>query len=150
MNENEMRRSLRQRAIRLLARREHTRAELAQKLATHGTAEEIDPVLAELARAGLQSDTRFAESYVKSQASRLGLARLRQALRSKGVDAALIETQLKNAALPDEMARAAIVWTKKFSAPATDAREWAKQARFLQGRGFSAETIGKLLKEIRP
>jgi len=141
--------SLRQRAIRLLARREHTRAELAQKLAPHGTAEEIASVLTELARAGLQSDARFAESYVKSQASRLGLARLRQTLRSRGVAAELIETQLESAELPDEMARAAAVWTKKFSAPAADAREWAKQARFLQGRGFSAETIGKLLKEIK-
>jgi regulatory protein len=149
MNGNEMRRSLRQRAIRLLARREHTRAELASKLAAHGTAEEIASVLTELARAGLQSDTRFAESYVRSHAARLGAARLSRTLRTKGVDVALIESQLKNTELPDEMARATIVWTKKFSAPAADAREWAKQARFLQGRGFSAETIGKLLKEIK-
>ncbi|MFN3885232.1 MAG: recombination regulator RecX [Rhodocyclaceae bacterium] len=134
------------RAVRLLARREHTRAELARKLAAHGTAEEIAMVLNQLARAGLQSDARFAESYVRSQADRLGTARLRQTLRSKGVDAALIEAQVAD--LPDELERARAVWTRKFAALPADAKEWARQARFLQGRGFSAETIRKLLKEI--
>jgi regulatory protein len=137
---------LRQRAVRLLARREHTRAELTRKLAPHGTPEEIDTVLNELARTGLQSDARFAESYVRSQSARLGAARLRQALRTKGVATELIETGLVD--LPDEMERAREVWTKKFAAPPSDAREWAKQARFLQGRGFSSEVIRRLLKDI--
>lgn len=137
---------LRQRAIRLLARREHTRAELARKLTPHGTTEEIDTVLNELAQSGLQSDARFAESYVRSQAARLGAARLRHTLRMKGVPADLIETQVDD--LPDELVRAREVWQRKFTAPPADAREWAKQARFLQGRGFSAELIHRLLKEI--
>lgn len=130
----------------MLARREHTRAELARKLAAHGTPDEIEMVLERLERAGLQSDARFAESFVRSQAVRLGAARLRQTLRSKGVDAALIEAQVAD--LPDELERARAVWTKKFSAPPADAKEWTKQARFLQGRGFSVEAIRKLLKEI--
>jgi len=134
------------RAVRLLARREHTRAELARKLAPHGTPEEIEMVLNQLARAGLQSDARFAEGYLRSQAGRLGIARLRQTLRTKGVDAALIEAQVAD--LPDELARARAVWEKKFATPPADAREWAKQARFLQGRGFSTEIVRKVLKEI--
>jgi regulatory protein len=137
---------LRKRAIGLLARREHTRVELFRKLAPHGTPEEIDAVLNELARAGLQSDARFAESYVRSQAARLGAARLRQSLRTKGVANELIESGLGD--LPDEMDRARAFWMKKFAAPPADARTWAKQARFLQGRGFSSEIIRKLLKEI--
>jgi regulatory protein len=138
--------SLRQHAISLLARREHTRVELARKLSPHGTSEEIDTVLNELARTGLQSDARFAESYVRSHSARLGAARLRQALRTKGVDTELIESGLVD--LPDEAERAREVWTKKFAAAPVDAREWAKQARFLQGRGFSSDVIRKLLKEI--
>lgn len=138
--------ALRQRAIRLLARREHTRAELAGKLAAHGTPEEIDTVLNELARTGLQSDARFAESYVRSQAARLGAARLRRTLRTKGVAVDLIQAHV--AELSDEAERAREVWQKKFAAPPSDARNWAKQARFLQGRGFSGEIIRKLLKEI--
>jgi regulatory protein len=138
--------SLRQRAISLLARREHTRLELIRKLSPHGTSDEIDTVLNELASTGLQSDSRFAESYVRSQAARLGAARLRQTLRTKGVVTELIESGLID--LPDETERAREVWTKKFTAPPTDTREWAKQARFLQGRGFSSEVIRRLLKDI--
>lgn len=140
--------ALRQRAVRLLARREHTRAELSRKLSPHGTADEIEIVLNELARVDLQSDARFAAGYVRSQAARLGVARLRQSLRTKGVDAGLIETQLCHAELPDEATRAREVWTKKFAAAPADARAWAKQARFLQGRGFSSEVIRRLLKDI--
>ncbi len=133
-------------AVKLLARREHTRAELMRKLAAHGTPEEIEMVLNRLAAAGLQSDARFVESFVRSRAERLGSARLRQALRNKGVAAELIEAQM--AALPDELERARAVWAKKFPAPPSDAREWSRQARFLHSRGFANETIRKLLKEI--
>jgi len=136
------------RAVRLLARREHTRAELARKLAPHGTQEDIDTVLNALAASGLQSDARFAESYVRSQGARLGAARLRQTLRNKGVDAELAAAELDRAELPEELERARAVWRKKFAAPPADAREWARQARFLQGRGFSAEIIRRLLKAI--
>jgi len=136
------------RAVKLLARREHTRAELASKLAAHGSAEEIETVLNQLARSGMQSDARFAESYVRSQSARLGAARLRQALRQKGVAAELIEGQVRD--LPDELERCRLVWAKKFAAPPADRREWAKQARFLEGRGFSSEIIRKLLKDIEP
>lgn len=134
------------RAVGLLARREHTRAELARKLAPHGTPEEIDTVLTELALTGLQSDARFAESYVRGHAARLGAARLRQTLRTKGVAAELIDAQVAD--LPDESERVRAVWARKFSAPPADMREWARQARFLQGRGFSVEAIRKLLKNI--
>jgi regulatory protein len=139
---------LRQRAVRLLARREHTRAELARKLAPHGTSEEIETVLNELANTGLQSDARFAESYLRSQAPRLGGARLRQTLRTKGVASVLIEAQLAGTALADEIDRARDIWTRKFAVPPADAREWAKQARFLQSRGFATDVIRRLLKNI--
>lgn len=133
------------RAVKLLARREHTRAELARKLAPHGTEEEIETVLNELSGTGLQSDARFAENWLRSQAGRLGAARLRHALRQKGIAVELIDNQVTD--LPDEIDRAREVWKRKFGTPPTDAKEWAKQARFLQGRGFSTETIRRLLKE---
>jgi regulatory protein len=138
---------LRQRAIRLLARREHTRAELIRKLAPLGTEEDINAVLADLAATGLLSDARAASAYVRGNAARFGAARLRQTLRRKGVDSELIDAQLADADLPDEFARARDVWAKKFSTAPQDAREWARQARFLQGRGFSTDVIRRLLKE---
>ena len=85
---------LRQKAIRLLARREHTRAELTRKLAAYGTPEEIATLLADMQAAQLQSDTRAAESYVRSHAARLGAARLRQNLKTRGVASELIDAQL--------------------------------------------------------
>ncbi|MBU0751652.1 MAG: recombination regulator RecX [Gammaproteobacteria bacterium] len=136
---------LRSRAIRLLARREHTRAELAGKLATHGTQEAIETVLADLERSGLLSDARAASAYVRGHAARFGAARLRQTLRTKGVESALIEQQV--AELPAEIERAREVWTRKFGSAPGDAREWARQARFLQSRGFSSDVIRRLLKD---
>jgi len=140
---------LRKRAIALLARREHSRAELAAKLATLGSREEIDAVLAELAESGLLSDARAASAYVRSHAARFGKARLRQTLRQKGIASETIETQLADADAPDEITRARDVWAKKFPAAPQDGKEWARQARFLQGRGFSGDVIRKLLKEPR-
>jgi regulatory protein len=135
---------LRSRAIKLLARREHTRAELARKLAPIGTPEDIDAVLTELERSGLLSDARAASAYVRSHAARFGAARLRQTLRSKGVAGEVIAAEVSE--LPDELGRARDIWAKKFGSTPTDARDWARQARFLQSRGFSSDVIRRLLK----
>lgn len=136
---------LRRRAIGLLARREHSRAELARKLAADGTPEEIDTVLAQLETEGLLSNARYAEAYVRSHGDRFGAAKLRQTLRSKGVEPELSESQIT--ALPDEIERARAVWARKFGTAPPDAREWARQARFLQSRGFTVDVIRRLLKE---
>ena len=78
--------SLRERALRLLAKSEQTRAALADKLARHGgTPEEIESLLAQLEASGLLSDARYAESFVASRSARYGAAKMRQALRAKGV-----------------------------------------------------------------
>jgi regulatory protein len=139
---------LRSRAIRLLARREHSRLELARKLADHGSQEEIDIVLQSIAESGLLSDARFAEAYVRSHAARFGAARLRQTLRQKGIAVELIDAQLAGADQDhgDELSRARSLWVRKYATVPADAREWARQARFLQSRGFSSEVIRKLLK----
>ncbi|AJP47447.1 recombinase RecX [Rugosibacter aromaticivorans] len=138
--------ALRSRAIRLLARREHTRAELANKLAAHGTQEEINAVIAELQACHLQSDARFAENYVRAQAARLGTLRLRQNMLAKGLDRDLVESHLAVADMPDDLDRARSLWNRKFATAPANAKEWARQARFLQGRGFANDTIRRLLK----
>ena len=135
---------LRQRALRLLARREHSRAELSRKLAAHGTEEEIVHVLTQLETEGLLSDARAAGAFVRAHAGRFGVARLRQDLRKRGLDPELADADI--AELDSELERARIVWTKKFAAAPETATEWARQARFLQSRGFAVEVIRKLLK----
>jgi regulatory protein len=138
--------ALRQRAIKLLARREHTRAELAAKLKPYGAEDEIETVVSELAGSGLQSDERFAESYIRSRSALLGASRLRQALRQKGVASELIDVHVTE--LPAELDRARTVWQKKFPAAPINRNEWARQARFLQSRGFSSQIVCAILKEI--
>ncbi len=138
---------LRQQAIRLLARREHTRVELARKLSGLGTTEEINAVLADMEASQLQSDNRTAESYLRSNASRLGASRLRHTLKTRGVAPEMIEEQMAQADLPDEMERARAAWSRKFDTAPANPKEWARQARFLQSRGFAGDVVRRLLKQ---
>jgi regulatory protein len=139
--------SLRERAIRYLARRDHARAELARKLAAHGSPEEIEEVLDRLTELGLLSDARFAEAWVRGKAARFGTARLRHELGRRGVARDTVDAALAAEAGDDELARARRVWAARFGCAPADARDWARQARFLQSRGFAVELIRKLLKE---
>ncbi|ANQ83592.1 regulatory protein [Azoarcus olearius] len=139
--------SLRERAIRHLARREHSRSELARKLAAHGDADAVAEVLARMDELGLQSDTRFAEAWVRGKAGRFGAARLRNELARRGVAAETIAEALASGCADGEFERARAVWQSRFGAAPADAREWARQARFLQNRGFATDVIRKLLKE---
>ena len=88
--------SLQSTALRMLATREHSRQELRRKLLSRseedgeGAAEVVEAVLDRLAGNGLQSDTRFAESYVRSKAARMGQARLRRELLERGVSTEIV------------------------------------------------------------
>lgn len=130
--------NLRERALSLLARREHSAAELARKLAPHGEEEEIAALLERLREENLLSHARFAEALAHSRRGRHGSVRLKAELREKGVEEALIGQVVADARSHDlEAARA--LWRKKFGEPAPDAAGRAKQIRFLLGRGFPLE-----------
>ncbi len=130
----------------MLARREHSRAELLRKLAADGPREDIHAVLDQLEGSGLLSDARFAEAYVSSRAARVGNARLRHDLRARGIADAIIAAALP-AEADSETERARQVWRRKFAAPPADRADYARQARFLQQRGFAVDIIRKVLKE---
>ena len=139
--------SLRERALRHLARRDHSRAELTRKLAAHGDADEIDAVIERMGELGLQSDTRYAEAFVRGKAGRFGASRLRSELARRGIDRDLIDEAIAGECVESEADRARAVLRGRFTEPPADAREWARQARFLQTRGFAPDLISKLLKE---
>lgn len=139
--------SLRERALRHLARRDHSRAELARKLAAHGDVHEIEAVIERMGELGLQSDTRYAEAFVRGKAGRFGASRLRSELTRRGIDRDLINEAITAECVESESERARAVLRGRFTEPPTDAREWARQARFLQTRGFAPDLIRKLLKE---
>ena len=138
--------TLRERALRLLARREHARTELARKLAPHAeSSEALEALLDELTERRLLSDERYVEMRINSRSSRFGNARLAHELRTQGVSAELIGTAL--ASSEDELTRAQLVWQRKFGGKhdKSDAAERARQIRFLMCRGFSGETIRRVL-----
>ena len=133
--------------MRCLALREHSRVELARKLDGLGSQDEIRAELDRLVELGLLSDARFADAYVRAKASRFGRTRLRVELTRRGVAPELIATTLDEADTDSELERAREIHQRKFATPPPDAREWARQARFLQGRGFSTEIIRRVLRE---
>jgi len=137
--------SLTGRALRLLSGREHSRAELQRKLAPHEeTPGELAAVLDKLAAKDLQSEQRAVDSLVHRRSAKLGTARIRQEMHSKGMDpqamAGAVE-QLRSS----EQARAFEVWRKKFGSPAATPAERAKQVRFLASRGFGGEAIARVV-----
>ncbi len=137
--------SLRARALRFLAQREHSRPELRRKLARHeADAELVESVLDGLERAGLLSPARFAESLVHRRQARYGNRRIAQELATHDLDPETVASQM--AALQDsEVARARAAWARRFGALPQDAADRARQSRFLSGRGFSAATIRAVL-----
>jgi regulatory protein len=140
--------SLLQRAVALLARREHSRDELARKLLRRLEAgqdpAEVEAVLDELQRRDLLSERRYADAVVRTRAARYGDARLAQDLKARGVPADTTKSAL--ASLGDsELQRARAVWARRFGAVPTDLQERARQARFLERRGFSAAVIRRVL-----
>ena len=139
-------RSLKGRALQLLSQREHSRTELERKLAVHETTPgELAQALDELQARDFINEGRVIESVINHRSGKLGAARLKQELATKGLGGEAVAQAL--AALKDsELERAREVWQKKFGEPAQDPRERAKQARFLLTRGFAAEVVSRVLR----
>ncbi len=136
-------------AMNLLARREHSTAELRDKLAARGfEAEAVDATLATLTREGLVSDARFVEAFVVSRVRRgHGPARIRAELDRHRLPPELIAGAIaaRSAEWP---ALACVVRAKRFGAGRPgDFKERARQARFLQYRGFGSEDIRRALED---
>ena len=138
--------SLRERALRLLARREHSRAELGRKLAAHVEPEDdLAALLDELSQRKLLSDERYAESRSHALSRKFGAARIAHELRAKGLDKGLAE-RASAAARVTEIERARAVWLRKFKHPPGSRDERARQMRFLQSRGFSFDAIRAVVR----
>jgi len=133
--------------MRFLARREHSRDELRRKLSPHAAAgEDLEMILDELAQRGWLSDARFAEQTIRAKARRFGPLKLAQHLRARGVDEEAIAAGF-HAAGEEGIASIEAVWKTRFRTRPTQDRELARQARFLQGRGFAVDDILRFLRE---
>jgi regulatory protein len=183
-------RSLKARALQMLAQREQSRAELRRKLMPHAIAEEaehgntgntgesgesgepgetaegvislaygdgaagsrpaaegrVDALLDWLEANRYLSQERFVESRVHARAARFGNLRIRQELAHHQ---AVLSPEVAQALRDSELERARVVHARKFQNPPSTAAEHAKQARFLAGRGFSPDTIRRVLRRTR-
>ena len=134
---------LKTRALRYLARREHSRTELERKLKPFAESQQLlDVLLGELEGRKLLSNHRFAEMRAHILSRKYGAAKIRQDLKAKGVPDEIVE----GVSSAGELDRARAILQRKYKTPATSRDEWAKRARFLQGRGFSSETIYRLIR----
>ena len=142
------REALHGRALAMLARREHSSGEIRQKLRDiGGDAALIDAVLADLQSRKLQSDVRFAESFVRSRAERgYGPRAIEMGLRERGLDKAAASDALAASGY-DWREQAVVVRERRFgSGLPREPRERARQLRFLQCRGFAGGEISAALK----
>ena len=137
--------SLKGRALRLLSGREHSRAELMQKLQRF----EEEPgslaqALDELQAKGFINEQRVVESVLHRRAAKLGLVRIKHELQGKGLAPEAIEAALAGLQA-SEQERALALWQKKFGVAPADAQTAAKQMRFLAARGFGADAIRRVV-----
>ncbi|MFN9747475.1 MAG: regulatory protein RecX [Betaproteobacteria bacterium] len=159
---------MKSRALRWLAQRDHSRAELERKLLTHARAlarlaeaasgpdaafpdsllrDRIAAVIDGLAAAGLMNEARMAESLLAAKAPRFGERRLRQAMQQRGLEPALVDAAVQQAR-GSELERAQALWQRRFGSPGATPAERARQMRFLAGRGFGGDVIRRVVRGV--
>jgi regulatory protein len=134
--------------VELLARREHSRRELMRKLAARGFPDEVvASVLDELERTGALANARFTDSFVRSRIAKgQGPQRIRAELAQRGIEDAEADEGLAAASV-DWLATIRAVRAKRFGPDLPrDYAERARQARFLQYRGFDSAQIRAALE----
>ena len=155
--------TLRQKALRALARREYSRAELARKLgsgtsrttASRTTSEsdpptaspaEIEALLDEFEASGWLSDERFAGGAARQRQGRYSQRYIVQDLKSRGV-AGDTAKEAVSALEQDDYATALVLWRQRFGKPPADQKEKARQVRYLMSRGFALQIVFRILRE---
>ncbi|HSH73981.1 MAG TPA: RecX family transcriptional regulator [Methylophilaceae bacterium] len=149
--------SLREKALAYLARREHSYQELKRKLRAHvPTAQDdlevdleahyeaVDALLEDFKKRGWLSEERFTEQIIHARQRKFGSMKIAHELRENGIDEVLVEKAVAEVK-DNDYANALSIYRKKYHAAPANREEWAKQARFLQGRGFGFDVIKKVL-----
>ncbi|WP_454751575.1 recombination regulator RecX [Cupriavidus necator] len=138
--------SLKARAVGYLSRREHSRTELARKLAPHAESpEQLEQLLDALERENWLSNQRFADSLVHRRGARYGTARVMQEAKTHKLGSEELG-ELQDRLRATEAERAREVWRKRFGSPPATPEERAKQVRFMVARGFSRSVVGKIIQ----
>ncbi len=139
-------RSAYDKALGLLARREHSRKELKTKLRQGGyEGEETSAALDRLGEQHYQDDDRFAQVLLRSRVAQgYGPVRLRVELKSHGVADARISELLEETEIDWDASAAAQLRRRHGGAGSADPAERARRAQFLLRRGFAAATVRRV------
>lgn len=146
--------NLREKALAMLARREHSELEIRRKLAAYATPEDnqdefessINELISDFKKRGWLSQERFTEQVLHARKRKFGSVRIAHELRENGIEAHVVEQAIADLKT-DELGNAKEIWRKKFKTSPANREEWAKQARFLQSRGFGFDVIKKVLND---
>ena len=139
--------SAREIALRMLARRDYSRTELAQKLrARRVSPADIESTLDDFERLGYLSDARYAQALVGQRAGRLSRRAIARELQDKGIGPETAKDALAALVPRDELADATAVWERRFGRAPVDDRDKARQLRFIVSRGYSASIAFKVLR----
>jgi len=142
MDQRDTPEQLKARALRHLVRREHSRAELARKLAAHaGSRQDLEALLDALVAKKQLSDERYAEERARVLARKYGAAKIRHDLKARGICDGIVGAVSSEG----ELERARAILERKYREPAASREERARRARFLQGRGFSTDVVARLV-----
>ncbi|HEV2219222.1 MAG TPA: regulatory protein RecX [Casimicrobiaceae bacterium] len=134
-------------AIRMLARRDLSRAELQQRMRACGIPDAgIAETLDEFERLGYLSDARCAEGVVARRAGHYGKRAIARDLGDRKLASTAAKEALGALDARDELADATALWSRRFGKPPQDKREKARQLRFMMSRGYSAATAFKVLR----
>lgn len=136
--------------LRLLARREHSRRELLDKLALRGfNRDEVEPVIDGMAEQNWQNDERYTECYVRQRIQNgYGPIRIRYELQQRGINDADLDGQAEEHGGWQNLLQD--VYAGKYGdEKSLTQNEWLKRSRFLQQRGFSGEMIKRLFAELK-
>ncbi|WP_442496991.1 regulatory protein RecX [Methylobacter sp. sgz302048] len=147
---NDVHKDIKETCLRLLARRDHSRKELLNKLTGKGfDREDVSAVIDELAQQGWQDDQRYAQNYARYRIQKgYGPVRIEYELRQNGVDEIDLDAVLQ-ASASSWMDLLEQVYNKKYNHKKNlDRNEWAKRSRFLLHRGFTGEMISALLDHL--
>ena len=143
---------LRERLMRLMARKPPVRRDAPNEADGQGSVAvadppaapeaEVDALLQWLAAGGYLSSERFVESRVQTRQARFGNLRIRQELQQHGLQ---LDSATRQALQASEEQRARAVWQRKYGQAASSAPQRMQQLRFLAGRGFSMDVVRRVV-----
>jgi len=141
---------LKSKALALVARREHSRQELFEKLRTiSDDVAQINQLLDDFERIGYISDKRYVDCFVHSKKAKYGKRRLAYLLQQKGVNSDIIEQSLHAVEVEDQVNIAYALIVKKYTIPLPDRATIAKAQKFLLYRGFDFDVIKRTISLVQ-